>query len=88
MAKQKPAPVGSLARRQLSRRGPALPPAAISVTRNCLSIVVSSSTAQVTLVRRGLLLPLAGKAALIQRGAPGKPPGMPPRIMALMSICW
>jgi hypothetical protein len=88
MAKQKPAPVGSLARCQLSRRGPVRPPAAISVMTNCLSIVVSSSTGQVTLFRRGLLLPLAGKAALIQRGAPGKPPGMPPRIMALMSICW
>jgi diadenylate cyclase len=35
--------------------------AAISVTTNCISIVVSSSTAQVTLFRRGVMLPLTEK---------------------------
>ena len=35
--------------------------AAISVAANCISIVVSSSTGQVTLFRRGVMLPLTGK---------------------------
>jgi diadenylate cyclase len=35
--------------------------AAISVTTNCISIVVSSSTGQVTLFRRGVMLPLTEK---------------------------
>jgi len=35
--------------------------AAISVAANCISIVVSSSTAQVTLFRRGVMLPLTEK---------------------------
>jgi DNA integrity scanning protein DisA with diadenylate cyclase activity/mannitol/fructose-specific phosphotransferase system IIA component (Ntr-type) len=35
--------------------------AAISVTANCISIVVSSSTGQVTLFRRGVMLPLTEK---------------------------
>jgi DNA integrity scanning protein DisA with diadenylate cyclase activity len=35
--------------------------AAISVAANCISIVVSSSTSQVTLFRRGVLLPLTEK---------------------------
>jgi DNA integrity scanning protein DisA with diadenylate cyclase activity/mannitol/fructose-specific phosphotransferase system IIA component (Ntr-type) len=35
--------------------------AAISVTSNCISIVVSSSTGQVTLFRRGVMLPLTEK---------------------------
>jgi DNA integrity scanning protein DisA with diadenylate cyclase activity len=51
--------------------------AAISVATNCISIVVSSSTGQVTLFRRGVMLPLtdpppwmsAGKAAA--RATPG-----------------
>jgi DNA integrity scanning protein DisA with diadenylate cyclase activity len=32
--------------------------AAISVAANCISIAVSSSTGQVTLFRRGVMLPL------------------------------
>ncbi|HVU32464.1 MAG TPA: diadenylate cyclase [Opitutaceae bacterium] len=35
--------------------------AAISVTANCISIVVSSSTGQVTLFRRGVMVPLTEK---------------------------
>jgi DNA integrity scanning protein DisA with diadenylate cyclase activity len=35
--------------------------AAISVAANCISIVVSSSTSQVTLFRRGVMLPLTEK---------------------------
>jgi len=35
--------------------------AAISVTANCIAIAVSSSTAQVTLFRRGVMLPLTEK---------------------------
>ena len=35
--------------------------AAISVTSDCISIVVSSSTGQVTLFRRGVMLPLTDK---------------------------
>jgi DNA integrity scanning protein DisA with diadenylate cyclase activity len=35
--------------------------AAISVATNCISIAVSSSTGQVTLFRRGVLLPLTEK---------------------------
>lgn len=35
--------------------------AAISVASNCISIVVSSSTSQVTLFRRGVMLPLTEK---------------------------
>jgi len=35
--------------------------AAISVATNCISIVVSSSTGQVTLFRRGVMLPLTEK---------------------------
>ena len=35
--------------------------AALSVAANCISIVVSSSTGQVTLFRRGVMLPLTEK---------------------------
>jgi DNA integrity scanning protein DisA with diadenylate cyclase activity len=35
--------------------------AAISVASNCIAIVVSSSTSQVTLFRRGVMLPLTEK---------------------------
>ena len=35
--------------------------AAISVAANCIAIVVSSSTGQVTLFRRGVMLPLTEK---------------------------
>jgi len=39
--------------------------AAISVATDCIAIAVSSSTGQVTLFRRGVLLPL------VERGVPG-----------------
>jgi len=35
--------------------------AAISVAANCIAIAVSSSTGQVTLFRRGVMLPLTEK---------------------------
>jgi len=35
--------------------------AAISVAANCIGLVVSSSTGQVTLFRRGVMLPLTEK---------------------------
>ena len=35
--------------------------AAVSVAANCIAIVVSSSTGQVTLFRRGVMLPLTEK---------------------------
>jgi DNA integrity scanning protein DisA with diadenylate cyclase activity len=35
--------------------------AAISIATNCIAIVVSSSTSQVTLFRRGVMLPLTEK---------------------------
>ncbi|HZP59186.1 MAG TPA: diadenylate cyclase, partial [Opitutaceae bacterium] len=45
--------------------------AAISVATQCIAIVVSSSTGQVTLFRRGVMLPLTEKKVMIGEGAGG-----------------